>query len=157
MTAIQRLKECKHDQLGPRDVAEVLGLSLGLVYDLVGNGSLECTATRGMGNNSRARMEAAGRANHRYSFTRYQILSYIIKATRGDRITLMAEIEIVFPKWLPLAERIAKQHDARSTHKQAEMPLNIIDGEFQKPRKHHDAFAGVPEMFPIEELTKQPA
>lgn len=114
MTPIQRLKQHTSDGLTVRQAAEVLGLRPRVIYDLVQADApvgLECQAHAGSGGRRKDKAlqgREATKARPTLSFTRLALLSYLIRCTRGDRATLMAEIEVTFPHWLPLAQRIAK-------------------------------------------------
>ena len=156
MSRLQRLKEHANDgDLAPKTVGEILGLSKAVIYDLIHQGKMECMTVRGKGMRRAAhRQSKSERPTHH--FEPRQVLSFIIKNTQGDRQTLMAEIALLFPKWLSFAQLIAKQCDAAPTHKDIPLWGESEADLYTKPspRAKHDPFAGSPEMFPLESLAK---
>lgn len=153
MTCLQRLQQETSDALTCAQVADILGLGVETVYALVKQGKLETLAVRGFGE-SPPRAARASVMKPRHFMSRLAVLAYLVRATTGTREALFAEIEVLFPKWLPFAQRIAKTHDARPTHKHGELPLNVIPMR-GAARVKPDPFAGAPEMFPLETLTRK--
>lgn len=128
MTPLQKLHKLSSDSLTTREVAEVLGQTQRVIYDLTKahDVALECQAHHGHG----GRRSAGSQRRPTLSFTRLAVLSYLVRCTRGDRAALMAEIEVLFPKWLPFAQRIAKAEDAKrapTTNAAALAAPNVID------------------------------
>lgn len=155
---VERLaKFAKLDDLSCAQVAEIIGVTKEVVYDLVHHGHLECLAVRG---NGRRRSEHRLHFNtrHTYHITPRQCLAYLVKATRGNgRETLMAEIELLLPKMLPFAQLIAKKHDDAAA--KADTPkLPLVFGEPRKanrePRTANSEPLNHPEMFDLTELQR---
>lgn len=145
----------KLDDLSPAQVAEVIGVTKEVVYDLIHHASLECLAVRG---NGRRRSEHRLHFNQRstYHITPRQVLAYLVKATRGaNRETIMAEVELLLPKMLPFAQLIAKKHDEAAKPSTAALPLVFGEApvkrtrinDTQEPLNH-------PEMFELSTLKR---
>ena len=153
---VERLaKFAKLDDLSPAQVAEVIGVTKEVIYDLIHHASLECLAVRG---NGRRRSEHRLHFNQRstYHITPRQVLAYLVKATRGaNRETLMAEVELLLPKMLPFAQLIAKKHDEAAKPSTAALPL--VFGE-PPPRRTRTAETHAPlnhpEMFDVSTLQR---
>lgn len=126
MTPLQKLHKQTSDKLTTREVADILGQDKRVIYDLTNaqDNALECQAHHGHGGR---RKDVGTKRRPTLSFTRLAVLSYLVRCTRGDRAALMAEVELLFPKWLPFAQRVAKEADARRAPAPAEKAPNVID------------------------------
>lgn len=153
---IERLVIESAHEMGAATVAGILGCSYDTVKRLAAAGEISCqvvTNARKETEEERARRGVITtrrnkRAKERRTFTKLDVLAYIIRSTTGDRSIVLRAVEQLCPHWLAFAEDTAASAALplpawlrRRQEQQApkRLPKNVV---------RMDPYAGHPELFP---------
>jgi hypothetical protein len=146
---IDRLAELNQPEMNLTQVAWVLGRSDAFVQSLRRRGEIECLGMRsGSGHDWDAGSRHTRPTIKGWLVTQAAVLTYLVRATSGDREVILHAIEQVFPQHLKLCRSVARKHPlAAATPEQ--LPANVVRMTGASPRPPRSSTEWHPDQLPL--------